>query len=57
MKADYQNNPFFWDLLPVDMKEKIKVTALGLLVCPKKQIMRAGANIISHICLVEMPRN
>lgn len=56
MRTGLQDNPFFWDLIPQDAKAKVKEMALSVLVCPQPVIMRSGANVISHIALVEIPR-
>lgn len=43
-------------MLNKDLKMKIKNQVLNTLVCENQVIMRSGANVISAIAFVEVPR-
>lgn len=48
-------NGFYWNLLPSDVKQKVKNNALSVLVNTDFLIVKAGANVISSIVFVEIP--
>ena len=47
---------YFWDVLHGNLKEKIKNQVLSTLIDKNMNIMRAGANVISSIATIEIPR-
>ena len=47
---------YFWDKLDKDLKTKIKNQVLNTLISENQIIMRSGANVISAIAFVEVPR-
>lgn len=56
MRAKY-NNIYFWDLLQPQTRNNVKTEMLNTLVDPNPIIMKSGANVISHIAVIEIPRH
>ncbi len=51
------NNVYLWDVLQPETKKSVKGAMLNSLVDPQAVIVRSGANVISHIAVIEIPRN
>jgi importin subunit beta-1 len=48
---------FFWDTLLPDTRKSVKNDILNTLIDPEPTIVKAGANVISYIAVIEVPRS
>ena len=46
-----------WDLLQHQTRSNVKGAMLNTFVDPQSVIVRSRANVISHIAVIEIPRN
>lgn len=56
--SSYPDNcEYFWDLAEPETREKVKGVLLSNLVSQNVAVMRAGANVIAQIAVIEIVRN
>jgi hypothetical protein len=55
-KKKTEKNDFFWDLVEPSRRLDIKTSLLDNLVSENKMVMRAGANVVAGIAVIENSR-